>query len=185
MLPFTSRRSSTLPMSNLSYFASRTPSATFSKSQNNAMLCVSVLAAIVGPRGSAARLAADDFDLHPAIRCVADDLFHARQCIAIARLGQRLRTALALGPDALGVDAVRHQILLDRFGAALGQPFVHRRRAGRIAVADDAHSLEVELFQPRDQLIELLASERLDARARQRKQRTGVERELFVVGLGD
>ena len=41
MLPFTSRRSSTLLMSNLSYLASRTPRATFSKSQNTAMLRVS------------------------------------------------------------------------------------------------------------------------------------------------
>src|SRR5579864_5961131 len=42
MLPFSSRRSSTSLMSNLSYFASRTPSATFSKSQNSAMLTFSL-----------------------------------------------------------------------------------------------------------------------------------------------
>src|SRR5258708_40328281 len=42
MLPLSSRRSSTSLMSNLSYFASRTPSATFSKSQNSAMLTVSL-----------------------------------------------------------------------------------------------------------------------------------------------
>src|SRR5216683_5043434 len=41
MLPFRSRRSRTLLMSNCAYFASRTPSATFSKSQNTAMLLVS------------------------------------------------------------------------------------------------------------------------------------------------
>src|SRR5512135_1286359 len=46
MLPFRSSRSSTLPMSNFSYFASRTPSATFSKSQKTAMLRVSGVAAI-------------------------------------------------------------------------------------------------------------------------------------------
>ena len=38
MLPFSSSFSSTLPMSNFAYLASRTPSATFSKSQNTAML---------------------------------------------------------------------------------------------------------------------------------------------------
>src|SRR5688572_26300077 len=41
MLPFSSSRSRTLPMSKRSYFASRTPRATFSKSQNTAMLFVS------------------------------------------------------------------------------------------------------------------------------------------------
>jgi cytochrome oxidase Cu insertion factor (SCO1/SenC/PrrC family) len=41
MLPLSSRRSSTGLMSNFSYLASRTPSATFSKSQNSAMLRVS------------------------------------------------------------------------------------------------------------------------------------------------
>ena len=44
--PFSSSRSSTRLMSNLSYFASRTPSATFSKSQNSAMLRVSWAAAM-------------------------------------------------------------------------------------------------------------------------------------------
>ncbi len=38
MLPLSSSFSSTLPMSNLEYLASRTPRATFSKSQNTAML---------------------------------------------------------------------------------------------------------------------------------------------------
>src|SRR5687768_231419 len=38
MLPLRSSRCSTLPISNSEYFASRTPSATFSKSQNTAML---------------------------------------------------------------------------------------------------------------------------------------------------
>src|SRR5574337_359159 len=41
MLPLSSRRSSTGLMSNFSYFASRTPRATFSKSQNTAMLTLS------------------------------------------------------------------------------------------------------------------------------------------------
>src|SRR5690242_17247495 len=41
MLPFNRRRSSTGLMSNFSYFASRTPSATFSKSQNTAILTFS------------------------------------------------------------------------------------------------------------------------------------------------
>src|SRR5690349_8606541 len=41
MLPFRSSRSRTLAMSNRSYFASRTPRATFSKSQKTAMLFVS------------------------------------------------------------------------------------------------------------------------------------------------
>src|SRR5712692_2828203 len=49
MLPFRSRRSSTLLMSNLAYFASRTPSATFSKSQKSAMFTVSLDALISGP----------------------------------------------------------------------------------------------------------------------------------------
>src|SRR5690349_6872154 len=96
MLPFTSSRSSTLPMSNLSYFASRTPSATFSKSQNNAMLWVSFDAVIafsaLRTDRSAARLAgATHFDLDSAIGRVADDLFRACQRIAIACFGQRLR----------------------------------------------------------------------------------------------
>src|SRR6188508_2033984 len=38
MEPLASRRSSTFSMSNWAYFASRTPSATFSKSQNTARL---------------------------------------------------------------------------------------------------------------------------------------------------
>src|SRR6267378_4470859 len=42
MLPFSRRRSRTLLMSNCAYFASRTPRATFSKSQNTAMLLMSV-----------------------------------------------------------------------------------------------------------------------------------------------
>src|SRR5260221_9661932 len=42
MLPLRSRRSRTLLMSNRSYFASRTPSATFAKSQKTAMFMVSV-----------------------------------------------------------------------------------------------------------------------------------------------
>src|ERR1700686_4889009 len=42
MLPLRSRRSRNLPMSNCAYFASRTPSATFSKSQKTAMFLVSV-----------------------------------------------------------------------------------------------------------------------------------------------
>src|SRR6185437_422648 len=46
MLPLSSSRSSTFPMSNFSYFASRTPRATFSKSQKTAMLLVSGVAAI-------------------------------------------------------------------------------------------------------------------------------------------
>src|SRR5438128_3409134 len=48
MLPLRSRRSSTLRMSNCAYFASRTPSATFSKSQNTAMFLVSAGAVIDG-----------------------------------------------------------------------------------------------------------------------------------------
>src|SRR5262249_47712073 len=38
MLPLSSRRSRTRAISNFAYFASRTPSAMFSKSQNRAML---------------------------------------------------------------------------------------------------------------------------------------------------
>jgi hypothetical protein len=37
-------------MSNCAYFASRTPSATFSKSQNSAMLVISGLVAMSGLR---------------------------------------------------------------------------------------------------------------------------------------
>src|SRR3954467_366279 len=47
MEPFASSRSSTFSMSNFSYFASRTPSATFSKSQNTARLRASGLAGTV------------------------------------------------------------------------------------------------------------------------------------------
>src|SRR5436190_246333 len=86
------------PITNLSFFASRTPSATFSKSQNSAMLWVSFWAAIarcVKVGALAARLAADHLDLDAAIGRIADDLFHARQCIAVACLGHRLSTALA------------------------------------------------------------------------------------------
>src|SRR5262245_123581 len=43
MEPLASRRSSTFAMSNCAYFASRTPSATFSKSQNTARLRASGL----------------------------------------------------------------------------------------------------------------------------------------------
>src|SRR3954471_12418624 len=43
MLPFASSRSSTFSMSNAEYFASRTPSARFSKSQNTARLRASGL----------------------------------------------------------------------------------------------------------------------------------------------
>src|SRR5690349_17451133 len=43
MEPFRSRRSSTFSMSNCAYFASRTPSATFSKSQKTARLRASWL----------------------------------------------------------------------------------------------------------------------------------------------
>src|SRR5690348_13475207 len=179
MLPFTSSRSSTLPMSNLSYFASRTPSATFSKSQNKAMLCVSVEAAIARAAASAARLAAEHLDLNAAIGCVADDLFHARQCIAVARLRQRLRAALAFGLNALGVDAFGDEIAFDRIGAALGKLLVHRSRAGGIAMADDVHAGILHLLQARHELVELLAAERLDARARERKQRAGRQRELL------
>src|SRR5512140_2456613 len=46
MLPLSSSRSSTFLMSNCAYFASRTPSATFSKSQNRAMLVISGWAAM-------------------------------------------------------------------------------------------------------------------------------------------
>src|SRR5258708_1973897 len=46
MLPFNSSRSSTWPILNLAYFASRTPSATFSKSQNTARLRSSMSIAI-------------------------------------------------------------------------------------------------------------------------------------------
>src|SRR5512145_2604522 len=46
MLPLASRRSSTGLMSNFSYWASRTPRATFSKSQKRAMLAVSLGAAM-------------------------------------------------------------------------------------------------------------------------------------------
>src|SRR6185369_7340182 len=49
MEPFSSSRSSTRLMSNLSYFASCTPSATFSKSQNSAMLRVSWAAMFLSP----------------------------------------------------------------------------------------------------------------------------------------
>src|SRR5712691_4340531 len=49
MLPFRSRRSSTLLMSNLAYFASRTPSATFSKSQKSAMFTLSLDTVISAP----------------------------------------------------------------------------------------------------------------------------------------
>src|SRR6185436_8026771 len=48
MLPLRSSFSRTLPMSNLSYFASRTPSATFSKSQKTARLRVSAGEGITG-----------------------------------------------------------------------------------------------------------------------------------------
>src|SRR6476660_1510969 len=44
MEPLARRRSRTFSMSNLSYFASRTPSATFSKSQKTARLRASGLA---------------------------------------------------------------------------------------------------------------------------------------------
>src|SRR5438552_18306895 len=54
MLPLRSSRSSTFPMSNLSYFASWTPSAMFSKSQNRAMLVTSGGWAMLDP-GRAAR----------------------------------------------------------------------------------------------------------------------------------
>src|SRR4051812_31886645 len=47
MEPLASSRSSTFSMSNFSYFASRTPSATFSKSQNTARLRASGLAGTV------------------------------------------------------------------------------------------------------------------------------------------
>src|SRR5260221_9562017 len=47
MLPLSSRRSSTLSMSNFAYLASLTPSATFSKSQNSAMLMMSDRAAML------------------------------------------------------------------------------------------------------------------------------------------
>src|SRR4051812_24807339 len=47
MEPLASSRSSTFCMSNFSYFASRTPSATFSKSQNTARLRASGLAGTV------------------------------------------------------------------------------------------------------------------------------------------
>jgi hypothetical protein len=40
MLPFNSKRSSTRDISNLSYFASLTPIAKFSKSQKTAIVCV-------------------------------------------------------------------------------------------------------------------------------------------------
>src|SRR5450755_3287842 len=46
MLPLSSRRSSTLLMSNCAYLASRTPSATFSKSQKSARFRVSGCTAI-------------------------------------------------------------------------------------------------------------------------------------------
>src|SRR5690349_1625665 len=48
MLPLSSRRSSTLAMSKRSYFASRTPRATFSKSQKTAMLIVASGSAMAG-----------------------------------------------------------------------------------------------------------------------------------------
>src|SRR3972149_5817457 len=46
MLPLSSSRSSTLSMSNFAYLASATPRATFSKSQNSAMLVISAGAAM-------------------------------------------------------------------------------------------------------------------------------------------
>src|SRR5262245_60378878 len=55
MLPFTSRRSRTFFMSKRSYFASRTPRARFSKSQNTAMLRVSVVLGIEFPGAKALR----------------------------------------------------------------------------------------------------------------------------------
>src|SRR6187551_2434827 len=55
MLPLSSRRSSTLSMSNFAYLASATPSATFSKSQKSAMLVMSAGAAIIAPVMSSRR----------------------------------------------------------------------------------------------------------------------------------
>src|SRR5439155_833676 len=83
---------------------------------------------------------ADDLDLDAAIRRQA-----GHQLLVAAVLGAHLLApvaghglllALALGVDAVRLDALRHQIGLDRFGAAHRQLLVVGVRADRIGMAD-------------------------------------------------
>src|ERR1700756_5285692 len=51
----------------------------------------------------------------------------------------RLALAIGVGADAAGVDALAHQVVLDRGGAALGQGLVVGVGADPVGVAGDVH----------------------------------------------
>src|SRR5581483_11002371 len=113
MLPFSSKRSSTLPMSKLPWCDSRTPSATFSKSQNTAMLLVSVaMAAIIADRSE--RCFARD---QPAAVDVAElELLLGRVAVRVGLV--RLREARGGLVGAARRDLRRADRHLDALGAA-------------------------------------------------------------------
>src|SRR5438093_11635950 len=70
-------------------------------------------------------------------------------------VGDRLLLALALGVDAVGLDALRDEIGLDRFGAAPRALLVVGVAADRIGVADGDHHLEVDAAHLAREIVEL------------------------------
>ena len=103
---------------------------------------------------------------------------------AVLLLGDGLLLALALGVDAVRLDALRHQVGLDRFGAAHRQPLVVGVGADRVGVADGDHHLEVDAFRLVRDVVELRLALGLDHRLVEVEQHVGGEGHLLGHGLG-
>src|SRR6266850_6619321 len=79
-------------------------------------------------------LGADHFDLDAAV------LLPALRGLVVR---DRLARALALGVDAVGFDALAHQVFLDRFRTAQRQPIVQCGRAGVVGMPNHDDYLEL------------------------------------------
>src|SRR5690606_945018 len=97
------------------------------------------------------RLAArtDDFDFYATVLGAA---------FARGVAGHGLELTLAFGVDAVGVDALADQVLLDRVGTALGQTLVVLLGTDGVGVADRDQGFEVDGRSLRGDLVENLTT---------------------------
>src|SRR5882672_4941255 len=102
---------------------------------------------------------ADDLDLDAAIRRQARHQLLVAAVLGAELLalvaGHGLLLALTFGVDAVLLDALRHQIGLDRLGAAHRQLLVVSARADRIGMADGNDHLEVDAADFVGEIVEL------------------------------
>ena len=97
--------------------------------------------------------------------------------------GDGLLLALAFGVDAVGFDALAHQVVLDRSGALLGELLVVRVGADAVGVADGDDHFELDALGFGGEIVERLLAFGAQRGLVEVEQRVGGERDLLGGGL--